>query len=78
MKDPLNMITKLDALTLISRTQVKNNNFLTETHPGFDFAGLERSQKEHFIDLWQEHRPGASLNNNRWSSILSTVKNTDE
>ncbi len=40
-KDPLQLISKLDALTLISRTQVKNPEFIEETIDKEEYEDLE-------------------------------------
>ena len=46
------MISKLDALTIISRTQVKKEEFIDITKDQEEYQQLEEDQKEFLLNLW--------------------------
>ena len=46
------MITQLDVMTIISRTQVKNKDFMEKTKKNEEYSELADDQKEYLQNIW--------------------------
>jgi hypothetical protein len=51
-KDPLQLISQLDALNMLSRTHVKKEEFKAKLQKQDDFIELEDDQKEFLLAMW--------------------------
>lgn len=51
-RDSLQLITQLDAMNLISMTQVKKQEFINGTKDKEEFQELEEDQKVYLTELW--------------------------
>ena len=71
--DPMLLISKLDVMIIISRTQVKTAQFMIESKNTKEYDELDEEQQKHFQNLWNDFSSNASSRGS--DAYKSSIKN---